>query len=90
MLIGAHESIAGGIPKSIDRAVEDRCEVVQIFTGAPGRWKVPPVTDKIAEDFKDALARSDIRAVHVHGAYLINPAGPDKELLPVANSYPLL
>jgi deoxyribonuclease-4 len=80
LLIGAHESIAGGIEKSIGRAVEDRCEVVQIFTGAPGRWKVPPVTEEAAGAFKAAVADNAIRAVHVHGAYLINPAGPDKEL----------
>jgi deoxyribonuclease-4 len=80
LLIGAHESISGGIEKSIGRAVEDRCEVVQIFTGAPGRWKVPPVTEKAAGAFKAAVADNAIRAVHVHGAYLINPAGPDEEL----------
>ena len=80
MLIGAHESIAGGIAKSIDRALEDRCEVVQIFTGAPGRWKVPPVTEAAADAFKKAWAESGIGAIHVHGAYLINPAGPDEDL----------
>jgi deoxyribonuclease-4 len=80
LLIGAHESIAGGIEKSIRRAVEDRCEVVQIFTGAPGRWKVPPVTEKAAAAFKAAVTKSGIKVVQVHGAYLINPAGPDKEL----------
>ncbi len=80
MLIGAHESIAGGIAKSIDRAVEDGCEVIQIFTGAPGRWKVPPVDPEAAGKFKSVLARSPINSVHVHGAYLVNPAGPDPEL----------
>ncbi|MDF1535086.1 MAG: deoxyribonuclease IV [bacterium] len=78
--MGAHESISGGFARSILRAVEDRCEVVQIFTGAPGRWKVPPVDPEAAESFKGAVAEHGIRAVHVHGAYLINPAGPDPEL----------
>jgi deoxyribonuclease-4 len=80
LLIGAHESIAGGFTRSIERALEDRCEVVQIFTGAPGRWKVPPVDLEAADDFKRAVADHGIRAVLVHGAYLINPAGPDPEL----------
>lgn len=80
MLIGAHESIVGGFEKSIHRAVEDECESVQIFTGPPGRWKVPPVEPDAAMAFKETLAANGAMPVFVHGAYLINPAGPDPDM----------
>jgi deoxyribonuclease-4 len=80
LLIGAHESIAGGIDKSIHRAVEDECESVQIFTGPPGRWKVPSVEPNAVRAFKEAQSTNGSFPVVVHGAYLINPAGPDPDL----------
>ena len=80
MLIGAHESIAGGFEKSIHRAVEDECEAVQIFTGAPGRWKVPSIEPNAARAFKDAQSANGEMPVVVHGAYLVNPASPDPDL----------
>jgi len=80
LLIGAHESIAGGFEKSIHRAVEDECEAVQIFTGAPGRWKVPSIEPNAARAFKDAQSANGGMPVVVHGAYLVNPASPDPDL----------
>jgi deoxyribonuclease-4 len=80
LLIGAHESIAGGFEKSIHRAVEDECEAVQIFTGAPGRWKIPSIEPHAALAFKNTLSANGNVPVVVHGAYLVNPASPDPDL----------
>jgi deoxyribonuclease-4 len=80
LLIGAHESIAGGFEKSITRAIEDECEAVQIFTGPPGRWTIPPVKGKAARLFQKAVADHGSIPVIVHGIYLINPAGPDPDM----------
>jgi len=80
LLIGAHESISGGFEKSIHRAVEDECEAVQIFTGPPGRWKIPPVEADAAKAFKAAVSANGNMPVVVHGAYLVNPASPDPDL----------
>ena len=80
MLIGAHESIAGGFDKSIHRAVEDECEAVQIFTGPPGRWAIPPVEPDAARAYKETLSANGNMPVVVHGAYLVNPASPDSDL----------
>lgn len=80
MLIGAHESIAGGFEKSIARALEDECEAVQIFTGPPGRWTIPQVEDKAAQLFRRSVADTGAIPVIVHGVYLINPAGPDADM----------
>jgi len=80
MLVGAHESISGGIELSIERAVEDGCETVQIFSGSPNRWSVPPVDDSNAELFKEKVKASGMGPVLVHGSYLVNPASPDPDL----------
>lgn len=80
MLIGAHESISGGLERSVERAEEDGCEAMQIFSGSPGSWSVPPVSLDAAEKFRERFAGSPLRSVMVHGSYLINPASPDHAL----------
>jgi deoxyribonuclease-4 len=80
LLIGAHESIAGGYDRSIYRAVKDECEAVQIFTGPPGRWTAPPVEFLEARAFNAALSNNGPMPVLVHGIYLINPASPDPDM----------
>ena len=80
MLIGAHESISGGLERSVERAQEDGCEAMQIFSGSPSRWSVPAVSDDTAGKFREGLAASSLRAVMVHGSYLVNPASPDPVL----------
>lgn len=80
MLIGAHESISGGIELSIERAGEDGCEAVQIFSGSPNRWSVPPIDDSTAGLFREKVKASGIASVLVHGSYLVNPATPDPDL----------
>ena len=80
MLIGAHESIAGGFEKSIIRAMEDECESVQIFTGPPGRWTIPKVGKMAARKFRKSVSDHGAMPVVVHGIYLINPAGPDPDM----------
>lgn len=80
MLIGAHESIAGGFDRSVQRALEDECDAFQIFTGAPGRWVVPPVDPGAALAFKVVRSSNGAMPVVAHGAYLINPASPDPHL----------
>ena len=80
LLIGAHESIAGGFDRAIHRAVEDGCRAAQIFTGSPGRWEAPPIEPGTAQGFQTALEQSGVQSVLVHARYLINPASPDPHL----------
>lgn len=80
MLIGAHESISGGLERSVERAEEDGCEAMQIFSGSPSKWSMLPVPSDAAGKFRESLAESQVRSILVHGSYLVNPASPDREL----------
>ncbi len=79
MLIGAHESIAGGIELAPKRALEDGCEVLQIFSSSPTRWEAAPLAKESISAFKKNVREAGLKSVIVHGSYLINPASPDKE-----------
>jgi len=43
--LGAHLSIAGGLPRAVDRAEASGCQALQIFTKSAGQWRardLPP------------------------------------------------
>jgi len=80
MLIGAHVSPAGGLPKAIERGVERGCEAIQIFNQSPRQWKPTRYSDENVAAFREAMAASPIEAVLIHAVYLINCASEDKEI----------
>jgi deoxyribonuclease-4 len=80
MLIGAHVSPAGGLPKAIQRGVERGCQAIQIFNQSPRRWRPTAYGDEDLAAFRDARARSPIDAVLVHAVYLVNCASDDPEI----------
>jgi deoxyribonuclease-4 len=78
--LGAHLSIAGGLPRAVDRAVASRCEALQIFTKSAGQWRarlLPP--DEIAQ-FRARVEETGIQPVVAHNSYLINLAAADPAL----------
>jgi len=72
--LGAHMSIAGGLQKSIERAVAAGCGTLQIFTRSSNQWKGKPITDKDADLFRQAFASSGLHEIISHDIYLINLA----------------
>lgn len=70
-LLGAHQSIAGGLTRAVDRAVETGCRCLQIFTRNINRWDVPPLDPTEARAFRDAVAKADLALVVAHDSYLI-------------------
>jgi len=79
-LLGAHMSIAGGLPRAVDRAEASRCDALQIFTKSTGQWRarlLPP--DEIAL-FRRRLDETGIHPVVAHNSYLINLAAADPAL----------
>jgi deoxyribonuclease-4 len=80
MLIGAHVSPAGGLPRAIERGVERGCRAIQIFNQSPRQWKPTAYRDDDVAEFREAMAESSIDAVLIHAVYLLNCASDDKEI----------
>ncbi|HEX6687537.1 MAG TPA: deoxyribonuclease IV [Solirubrobacterales bacterium] len=80
MLVGAHVSTAGGLSKAIERGTDLGCESIQIFNQSPRMWRPTKYGPEDFEEFKEAMAASQIEAVVIHAVYLINCATKDKEL----------
>lgn len=79
-LFGAHLSIAGGLPRAVDRAVATGCDVLQVFTKSVGQWRARPLDEEGVTAFRKAVARAGLRAVVAHASYLINVATSEQRL----------
>lgn len=80
VLLGAHQSIAGGVEKALQRGQEAGCDTIQIFVKSPNRWASKPLEEKNLLAFRDAVAETGIWPVFAHSLYLINLATPDDAL----------
>jgi deoxyribonuclease IV len=81
MLIGAHVSPAGGLPKAVERGLELGAESIQIFNQSPRMWRPTAYGDDDFEAFRTALEPTPIKAVLIHAVYLLNCASEDKEIV---------
>lgn len=77
MRLGAHQSIAGGIPRAVDRAVALGCEALQLFTKSANQWRARPLPDAEIAQFRHRVRLAGLRPVVAHASYLINLAAPD-------------
>jgi deoxyribonuclease-4 len=80
MLIGAHVSTGGGLPKAIERAREMGCESIQIFNQSPRMWRPTRYSDDDFAGFREAMGDSKVQVVAIHAIYLINPATKNSEM----------
>jgi len=80
LLVGAHMSIAGGIDRAVDRAVEVGCRALQIFNKSSNQWRARPLPPAEVQRFRSKLRQHDIAFVMAHNSYLINLASPDPDL----------
>ena len=80
MLIGAHVSQSGGLPKAVERGVERGCRAIQIFNQSPRMWRPTRYGEDDVAAFKAAMADSPIDAVMIHAVYLLNCASEDEEI----------
>ena len=80
MLIGAHVSTGGGLPKAIERAEEIGCDAIQVFNQSPRMWKPTRYSDDDFAAFRQAMKDSRVQVVAIHAIYLINPATNDSEM----------
>lgn len=77
---GAHQSIAGGYARAVERAVETGCECLQVFTRNINQWKTTPIDPGDAVAFRAAVKQAGLKLVVAHDSYLINPASADATL----------
>jgi deoxyribonuclease-4 len=80
LLLGAHESIAGGVENALARGQEVGCDTIQIFVKTPNRWASKPIADENVSAFREAVEETGIWPVFAHGLYLVNLATPDDTL----------
>jgi deoxyribonuclease-4 len=79
-LLGAHQSIAGGVEKAVARGQEVGCDTIQIFVKSPNRWTSRPLAAESIVAFKEAVPETGIWPVFAHSLYLVNLATPDDAL----------
>src|SRR5262245_44536384 len=72
--LGAHLSIAGGLPRAVDRAQASRCEALQIFTKSAGQWRARELPREEVALFRRRVEETGIYPVVAHNSYLINVA----------------
>ncbi|MFL5371424.1 MAG: deoxyribonuclease IV [Myxococcales bacterium] len=79
MLLGAHESTAGGLHEAFARARADGAEAVQIFTKSSRMWRAKEIT---AEDARTFRAHRDDAALPcaIHASYLVNLGSDEGDL----------
>ncbi len=80
-VIGAHVSVAGGLPKGIDRALELGAETIQFFLSPPQTWRFNPPKPEDAAAFVRRRTEAGLGPVYLHAIYLVNLAGPDQTIL---------
>ena len=75
--LGAHVSIAGGLPLAPPRGRQLGCGAIQIFVKNQRQWAAPPLAPADARAFRRARRHAGLRHAFAHGSYLVNLACPD-------------
>ena len=74
--VGAHVSIAGGLPLALERAAALGCGTAQIFVKSHRQWAARPLLDSDVRAFAAVRRRTGLRIVFAHASYLLNLAAP--------------
>jgi deoxyribonuclease IV len=80
VLIGAHVSVAGGLPRTVERGVETASDAIQIFHQSPRMWRPTPYSEDDFAEFRAAFDDSPLEAVVIHAVYLINCASKERQI----------
>src|SRR5262245_15024965 len=72
--LGAHMSVAGGLPLAVDRARLHACAALQIFAKNANQWRGREVPRAEVREFRARVRASGIFPVVSHASYLINLA----------------
>lgn len=78
--LGVHTSVAGGLWKAVDAAVDLGCDAVQIFARNPRSWADSPLAPETVRLFRERREAAGLWPVAVHTTYLINLCAPDEDI----------
>jgi len=78
--LGAHESIAGGMHRALERAKSVGCEAAQLFVKPNRSWAVPVLTDEAVSLFRSKAKTLGIWPLVGHTSYLLNLCSPQDDL----------
>jgi len=67
-------SVAGGLPRAVDRAIAHRCEAFQIFAKNANQWRGRVLSREEIREFRTKVKASGLFPVVSHASYLINLA----------------
>jgi deoxyribonuclease-4 len=74
--LGAHMSIAGGLPLALVRGRDAGCGAVQIFLKNQRQWAGRSLEADEVTEFRRQQAATGIRTAFAHASYLLNLASP--------------
>jgi deoxyribonuclease-4 len=74
-------SVAGGLPRAVERAVVHRCDALQIFAKNASQWRGRVLPPTEIGEFRSRVKAAGLRAVVSHASYLINLATTSPGLL---------
>lgn len=80
MYLGIHVSSSGGIENSIKNGDTYSVNAIQVMPTAPMRWVTKLIPKEDITKFVDALEKSEVKKILLHGIYLTNLARKDKQL----------
>lgn len=78
-LLGAHESVSGGLYKAFGHIAKVGGESLQIFTRNQRQWNAPPLTDEEIHLFRESWKGAGRIPVASHASYLINLGSGKKD-----------
>ncbi len=79
--LGAHMSIAGGMPLAVERATSVDATALQVFVKSSNQWDARPFLAGETDAFRSAARAAGLEAHTIaHASYLINLASPDAAL----------
>lgn len=81
MNLGAHMSIAGGMPRALERGRSIGCNTVQLFVKNTNQWRTRALGAGEIASFRAAAGMFAPNFVLAHSSYLVNLASPDRKIL---------
>ena len=74
---GCHVSVAGGLSRAFERAVDIGCDTIQIFSKNQKQWRGKALEEKEIERYHEERKRTSIAPIVIHDSYLINLCAPN-------------